>query len=68
MCFWAIKADWQGDKATPWVDAAMSASDWTLQLLSDTIGAPIDCSVMTEITRDQRHAAGKRVVQATIAC
>ncbi|KPP83493.1 MAG: glycerol kinase [Rhodobacteraceae bacterium HLUCCO07] len=43
----AMRADWaaesgRGDVATLRVDGGMSASDWTMQFLSDIIGAPVD--------------------------
>jgi len=40
----AMAADWSGQSASPTlrVDGGMAASDWTMQFLSDIIGAPVD--------------------------
>ena len=47
----AMRADWQGDgDVVLRVDGGMSASDWTMQRLSDMIGAPVDRPVMQETT------------------
>ena len=47
----AMRADWEGDThVTLRVDGGMSASDWTMQSLSDLIGAPVDRPVMQETT------------------
>jgi len=52
----AMKADWtasgagQGEIATLRVDGGMSASDWTMQFLSDIIGAPVDRPEVLETT------------------
>lgn len=48
----AMQADWQseGDGATLRVDGGMSASDWTMQFLSDIIGAQVDRPMMLETT------------------
>lgn len=47
----AMRADWQGaGDVVLRVDGGMSASDWTMQRLSDLIGAPVDRPVMQETT------------------
>jgi len=48
----AMKADWQGDAARPTlrVDGGMTASDWTMQFLSDILGAPVDRPDVLETT------------------
>ncbi|MDE4133196.1 glycerol kinase GlpK [Phaeobacter sp. QD34_3] len=49
----AMRADWQeaaGDTVTLRVDGGMSASDWTMQSLSDILGAAVDRPVMQETT------------------
>lgn len=48
----AMHADWrsQGTAATLRVDGGMSASDWTMQFLSDIIGAPVDRPKVRETT------------------
>ena len=49
----AMRADWQEaaeDSVTLRVDGGMSASDWTMQSLSDILGAPVDRPVMQETT------------------
>ncbi|MCX7568143.1 glycerol kinase GlpK [Sulfitobacter sp. F26169L] len=48
----AMQADWQTEDVAPTlrVDGGMAASDWTLQFLSDIIGAPVDRPHLTETT------------------
>ncbi|KJZ23504.1 glycerol kinase GlpK [Tritonibacter mobilis] len=47
----AMRADWEGDaNVTLRVDGGMSASDWAMQSLSDTLGAAVDRPVMQETT------------------
>lgn len=53
----AMRADWEGaagggaeSSVTLRVDGGMSASDWTMQSLSDILGAPVDRPVMQETT------------------
>ncbi len=48
----AMAADWQatGVQPTLRVDGGMSASDWTMQFLSDIIGAPVDRPTVHETT------------------
>ena len=47
----AMRADWEGDThVTLRVDGGMSASDWTMQSLSDLLGAAVDRPVMQETT------------------
>jgi len=54
----AMQADWTGGAdaqaraaiATLRVDGGMSASDWTMQFLSDIIGAPVDRPQVLETT------------------
>ncbi len=47
----AMQADWQADADVVLrVDGGMSASDWTMQSLSDILGAPVDRPVMQETT------------------
>ncbi|AXI48471.1 glycerol kinase [Sulfitobacter sp. SK012] len=48
----AMHADWQTDEAEPTlrVDGGMSNSDWTMQFLSDIIGAPVDRPMVVETT------------------
>ncbi len=47
----AMRADWDGDtQVTLRVDGGMSASDWTMQSLSDLLGAAVDRPVMQETT------------------
>jgi len=48
----AMKNDWEGaeDKAVLRVDGGMSASDWSMQFLSDIIGAPVDRPKVLETT------------------
>lgn len=48
----AMRADWAdpAGQATLRVDGGMSASDWTMQFLSDIIGAPVDRPVILETT------------------
>ncbi len=47
----AMRADWatSGDGVLR-VDGGMVASDWTMQFLSDILGAPVDRPVVTETT------------------
>ncbi len=47
----AMAQDWAADASTVLrVDGGMSASDWTMQSLSDILGAPVDRPVMQETT------------------
>ena len=47
----AMRADWGTDaQGVLRVDGGMVASDWTMQFLSDIIGAPVDRPVVTETT------------------
>lgn len=48
----AMHADWQSSSAqsTLRVDGGMAVSDWTMQFLSDIIGAPVDRPKVTETT------------------
>lgn len=48
----AMTADWPGgsDAATLRVDGGMSASDWSMQFLSDILGAPVDRPKVLETT------------------
>ena len=52
----AMRADWNGDAeggagiATLRVDGGMSASDWSMQFLSDILGAPVDRPDVLETT------------------
>ncbi|PJE36907.1 glycerol kinase [Pseudooceanicola lipolyticus] len=47
----AMRADWSAEADTVLrVDGGMSASDWTMQSLSDLLGAPVDRPVMQETT------------------
>jgi glycerol kinase len=47
----AMRADWgQETQVTLRVDGGMTASDWTMQSLSDLLGAPVDRPVMAETT------------------
>jgi glycerol kinase len=48
----AMRADWsaQGGEGVLRVDGGMSASDWTMQFLSDIIGAPVDRPRVLETT------------------
>ncbi|WP_298260179.1 glycerol kinase GlpK [uncultured Litoreibacter sp.] len=47
----AMTADWGGDeKAVLRVDGGMTASDWTMQFLSDIIGAEVDRPQVLETT------------------
>ena len=48
----AMKSDWQDavDKGALRVDGGMSASDWSMQFLSDIIGAPVDRPKVLETT------------------
>jgi glycerol kinase len=46
-----MRADWgQETQVTLRVDGGMTASDWTMQSLSDLLGAPVDRPVMAETT------------------
>ena len=46
-----MQADWPGGETEVLrVDGGMTASDWTMQFLSDIIGAPVDRPVITETT------------------
>ncbi len=47
----AMAADWSGEGRTALrVDGGMSASDWTMQFLSDIIGAPVERPRVLETT------------------
>lgn len=48
----AMRADWQAADAAPVlrVDGGMSASDWTMQFLSDILAAPVDRPEVLETT------------------
>ena len=47
----AMQADWQAEADVVLrVDGGMSASDWTMQSLSDILGAPVDRPKMQETT------------------
>lgn len=47
----AMRADWPtAQEGTLRVDGGMTASDWTMQFLSDIIGAPVDRPVVKETT------------------
>ncbi len=47
----AMRADWPGmDAAVLRVDGGMTASDWTMQFLSDMLGAPVDRPKVLETT------------------
>ncbi len=48
----AMRADWiaQGGEGVLRVDGGMSASEWTMQFLSDIIGAPVDRPKVLETT------------------
>lgn len=48
----AMKADWPGasDNNVLRVDGGMTASDWTMQFLSDILGAPVDRPQVAETT------------------
>lgn len=47
----AMRADWSADAdGVLRVDGGMVASDWTMQFLSDILGAPVDRPVVTETT------------------
>ncbi len=46
----AMQADWAGAGATLRVDGGMSASDWTMQFLSDITGTPVERPAMLETT------------------
>lgn len=48
----AMKADWGGHdtQSVLRVDGGMSASDWTMQFLSDILGAPVDRPQVLETT------------------
>ncbi|MFT5868129.1 MAG: glycerol kinase [Paracoccaceae bacterium] len=48
----AMHADWQanGTEPTLRVDGGMTASDWTMQFLSDVLGAPVDRPQVSETT------------------
>jgi glycerol kinase len=47
----AMRADWgTAAQGVLRVDGGMTASDWTMQFLSDILGAPVDRPVVTETT------------------
>ena len=48
----AMRADWTGagEQNVLRVDGGMSASNWTMQFLSDVIGAPVDRPTVLETT------------------
>lgn len=46
----AMAADFPGDTGNVRVDGGMTASDWTMQFLSDILGAPVDRPQVLETT------------------
>ncbi|MTH66753.1 glycerol kinase GlpK, partial [Paracoccus shanxieyensis] len=46
----AMRADWPDAGGVLRVDGGMAASDWTMQFLSDILGAPVDRPDVTETT------------------
>ncbi|UWQ96415.1 glycerol kinase GlpK [Rhodobacteraceae bacterium M385] len=46
----AMAADYPGDTRNVRVDGGMTASDWTMQFLSDILGAPVDRPEVLETT------------------
>lgn len=46
----AMAADYPGDTGNVRVDGGMTASDWTMQFLSDILGAPVDRPQVLETT------------------
>ncbi len=47
----AMRADWSGaEQPVLRVDGGMTASDWTMQFLSDILGAPVDRPTVAETT------------------
>ena len=60
----AMRADWKsagGAESVLRVDGGMTASDWTMQFLSDILGAPVDRPVVPETTaRGAAWLAGLR--------
>jgi glycerol kinase len=60
----AMRADWPGAEGTGTVlrvDGGMTASDWTLQFISDIIGAPVDRPGFMESTAlGAAYLAGRR--------
>ena len=46
----AMRADWSEAGGVLRVDGGMAASDWTMQFLSDILGAPVDRPRVTETT------------------
>jgi glycerol kinase len=46
----AMAADYPGDTGNVRVDGGMTASDWTMQFLSDILGAPVDRPKVLETT------------------
>lgn len=46
----AMAADYPGDTRNVRVDGGMTASDWTMQFLSDILGAPVDRPQVLETT------------------
>ncbi len=46
----AMAADYPGETGTVRVDGGMTASDWTMQFLSDILGAPVDRPEVLETT------------------
>lgn len=47
----AMRADWSGaEQPVLRVDGGMTASDWTMQFLSDILGAPVDRPTIPETT------------------
>lgn len=59
----AMKADWMADsKTTLRVDGGMSANNWAMQFLADTLGAPVDRPEILETTaRGAAWLAGMHV-------
>jgi len=59
----AMRADWRSSQATVLrVDGGMTASDWTMQRLSDLLDAPVDRPIVSETTAlGAAYLAGLRV-------
>ncbi len=66
----AMRADWQAKGAQPIlrVDGGMTASDWTMQFLSDIIDAPVDRPVVRETTALGAGVAGWHAGGALPGC
>ncbi|OUD08811.1 glycerol kinase [Marivivens niveibacter] len=59
----AMQSDWAASDASPTlrVDGGMTANDWSMQFLSDIIGAPVDRPTILETTaRGAAWLAGQR--------